>query len=141
MTTQLLIPNSKQLGRVGYLTTCPPPYLPTYLPTRYPNHLPTHLPSESLVRAAHATPSAPCLPAFCGRPRGSACTVTIASTFAHHCTSSMILICAADHNSLSVSQRSSSIDSVNYDDATIAQRCPMTHVCMSSCGDHVIQAP
>ena len=65
--------------------------------------------------------------------RGSPCTVTTAATFAHHCASSTVVICAADHNSPSVPQHSSSSDSVNYDDATTAQRCPMTHAGMSSC--------
>ena len=83
------------------------------------------LPSSAWLMPHHL-PSA-CQP-FAGGPRGSACTVTTAATFAHHCASANILICAADHNSLSVSQCSSSITSVNYDHATIAQRCPMTHV-------------
>ena len=99
---------------------------PYSLPDNLAACLPTYLPLPTF-RVAHAPLPSSCQP-FAGGPRGSACTVTTAATFAHHCASANILICAADHNSLSVSQCSSSITSVNYDHATIAQRCPMTHM-------------
>jgi len=53
--------------------------------------------------------------------------------------SSMICGFAADHNTPSVRQPSSSIASESYDHATIAQRCPYTtHFGVSSCGVHLL---
>ena len=107
----------------------------TYFPTR---STPPH------VLAAQAVPPAPCLPAFCGRPRGSAFTAASAYSLAHHSASSTVFFCcrcpptyhAWCHNNLRALLQQWPMMMFPF------HREPKTQFGMSSCRiDHFAQRP